>query len=96
MCDETRRGPHVVSRNISENRSLSIEVSIQGISTVFEGVLPQIVFGQHMDLFHHCEKRLLECRDIFTRKCCARVVTRAGPSTPEPDRIFERQYSPPA
>jgi 4-hydroxy-tetrahydrodipicolinate synthase len=34
---------------------------------VFQGVLPQIVFSlQHMELFHHAEKRLLEARGILT------------------------------
>jgi 4-hydroxy-tetrahydrodipicolinate synthase len=33
---------------------------------VFQGVLPQIVFSlQHMELFHHAEKRLLKARGIL-------------------------------
>jgi 4-hydroxy-tetrahydrodipicolinate synthase len=37
-----------------------------GAFEVFQGVLPQIVFSlQHMELFHHCEKKLLECRGIL-------------------------------
>lgn len=37
-----------------------------GAFEVFQGVLPQIVFSlQHMELFHHAEKRLLECRGIL-------------------------------
>jgi 2-keto-3-deoxy-L-arabinonate dehydratase len=35
---------------------------------IFQGVLPQIVFSlQHMELFHHAEKRLLEARGILPR-----------------------------
>lgn len=35
---------------------------------IFQGVLPQIVFSlQHMELFHHAEKRLLEARGILQR-----------------------------
>lgn len=34
---------------------------------IFQGVLPQIVFSlQHMELFHHAEKRLLEARGVLT------------------------------
>ncbi len=37
-----------------------------GAFDVFQGVLPQIVFSlQHMELFHHAEKRLLQSRGIL-------------------------------
>ena len=37
-----------------------------GAFDIFQSVLPQIVFSlQHMELFHHAEKRLLEARGIL-------------------------------
>lgn len=39
---------------------------IKQADKIFQGVLPQIVFSlQHMELFHHAEKRLLEARGIL-------------------------------
>ena len=36
--------------------------------TIFQGVLPQIVFSlQHMELFHHAEKMLLQARGILSQ-----------------------------
>ena len=36
--------------------------------SIFQGVLPQIVFSlQHMELFHHAEKMLLQARGVLSR-----------------------------
>jgi 2-keto-3-deoxy-L-arabinonate dehydratase len=45
---------------------LATKGDANGAYEIFQGVLPQIVFSlQHMELFHHAEKRLLEARGIL-------------------------------
>ena len=54
---------------------------------IFEGVLPQIVFSlQHVELFHHAEKRLLAARGIV-RETVVRQLT-LSPDKHLEDRIF--------
>lgn len=45
---------------------LATRGDMAGAQSIYEGVLPQIVFSlQHMELFHHAEKRLLVSRGIL-------------------------------
>lgn len=45
---------------------LATHRDMAGAYQIYEGVLPQIVFSlQHMELFHHAEKRLLVARGIL-------------------------------
>jgi dihydrodipicolinate synthase/N-acetylneuraminate lyase len=58
-----------------------------GAFEVFQGVLPQIVFSlQHMELFHHAEKRLLEARGISPGSVVRELAL-------TPDRHLERRIS---
>jgi 2-keto-3-deoxy-L-arabinonate dehydratase len=58
-----------------------------GAFEVFQGVLPQIVFSlQHMELFHHAEKRLLEARGILPGSVVRELAL-------TPDRHLERRIS---
>jgi 4-hydroxy-tetrahydrodipicolinate synthase len=58
-----------------------------GAFEVFQGVLPQIVFSlQHMELFHHAEKRLLEARGILPGSIVRELAL-------TPDRHLERRIS---
>ena len=45
---------------------LATQDDMEGAHRIHEAVLPQIVFGlQHMELFHHAEKRLLVARGML-------------------------------
>lgn len=58
-----------------------------GAFEIFQGVLPQIVFSlQHMELFHHAEKGLLQARGILPG-CVVRELALT------PDRYLERRIS---
>ncbi len=54
---------------------------------IFEGVLPQIVFSlQHLELFHHAEKRLLAARGIVGETVVRQLTLR--PDKHLEDRIL--------
>jgi 2-keto-3-deoxy-L-arabinonate dehydratase len=58
-----------------------------GAFEVFQGVLPQIVFSlQHIELFHHAEKRLLEARGILSGSVVRELAL-------TPDRHLEHRIS---
>jgi dihydrodipicolinate synthase/N-acetylneuraminate lyase len=54
---------------------LATEGDMAGAHRIYEAVLPQIVFSlQHLELFHHAEKRLLVARGIL-REAVVRALT---------------------